>query len=313
MKKLKLHNPSYELLEKGFCEWLDILGYNHMTVYNMPHIVREFLHFLDTQGVSHINLLKQIHIKNYHHYINTRPNHRRGGGLSNKYILMHMQAIEKFLEYLHHKGVNNVPTSGVKLAAPQRKEITVLTEHEIKLLFNATNQESENPKQEILNARDKATLVVYYSCGLRRNEGVQLCVDDINLDTRILHVRKGKNYKERFVPFNKTNANYLQEYIYDYRTQLLKDKVENRLFINFYGKPMTGGTLYHRLKILQYSQEDIVLREKTIGLHTLRHSIATHLLQNGMALDKISRFLGHASMDTTQIYTHLIEKEEKIL
>jgi integrase/recombinase XerD len=152
-------------------------------------------------------------------------------------------------------------------------------------------------------------LVVYYSCGLRRNEGVQLTIDDVNLDTKLLHVRKGKNYKERYVPFNKANARYLQDYIHEYRPQLIKTKKESRLFINTTGKPLSGGTLYTRLKLLQQQSSDATLQQKNIGLHTLRHSIATHLLQNGMPLEKIARFLGHASLDTTQLYTQLLEKE----
>jgi len=71
---------------------------------------------------------------------------------------------------------------------------------------------------------------------------------------------------------------------------------------------MFGGGLYARLKLLQLQIEDIELQNKTIGLHTLRHSIATHLLEAGMPLDKISRFLGHSSLESTQIYTHLIDE-----
>ena len=104
------------------------------------------------------------------------------------------------------------------------------------------------------------------------------------------------------------NANYLQEWVYDYRSQVIKTKKEHRLFINIHGEPMTGGTLYTRLKLLQLQSENIQLQQKTIGLHTLRHSIATHLLQAGMSLEKIAKFLGHSSLESTQIYTHLLEK-----
>jgi integrase/recombinase XerD len=124
-----------------------------------------------------------------------------------------------------------------------------------------------------------------------------------------LHVKKGKNYKERFVPLNKTNAAYLQEWIYDYRSQIVKTKKEHRLFINIHGEPLTGGALYTRLKLLQQQSDNIALQQKNIGLHSLRHSIATHLLQAGMSLEKIAKFLGHNSLESTQIYTHLIESE----
>lgn len=312
MKKLQLKNPSYEYLEKAFREWLGILGYSTMTVYNMPNIIREFLHFLEQQDCKHIKELNQKHIRNYYQHISSRSNERRGGGLSNNYVNKHLQAIEKFLEFLSHKGVQNLPGIGIRQLKLNHKEITILSPEEIKMLYKATERETDHPKQEILNARDRALLTIFYGCGLRRNEGVHLCIDDVNLDTRILHIRKGKNYKERFVPFNKTGAKYLQDYIYDHRPTLLKDKKESRLFISVTGKPMIGGTLYSRLKMLQLLTEDTELQQKQVTLHNLRHSIATHLLQAGMGLEKIARFLGHSSLESTQIYTHLVEQQEKV-
>lgn len=309
MKKIQLQNQSYQYLELAFKEWLDVLGYCGMSVYNIPTIIREFLHFLDTQGVSHIKQLQQKDIKNYHQHISTRANQRRGGGLSNNYINKHIQAIEKFFEFLHHKGIHSIPACGIQQQKLQRKEITILTPSEIKLLFEQTTKEYDTEKEQAMQSRDRAMLVVFYSCGLRRNEGVNLSIDDINFDTRILHVKHGKQYKERFVPLNKTNAAYLQEWVYDYRTILLSTKTEHHLFIANNGAPLTGGTLYARLQLLQQQSENLELQQKTIGLHTLRHSIATHLLQAGMSLEKISRFLGHDSLESTQIYTHLANPE----
>ena len=98
MKKLLLNNPAFEYLETGFTEWLDILGYSEMSVYNIPHIIREFLHELEKKQVTQIKDLNQTHIRSYYRYINNRSNQRRGGGLSNNYLNKHLQAIEKFLE-----------------------------------------------------------------------------------------------------------------------------------------------------------------------------------------------------------------------
>ncbi|MFY0602151.1 MAG: tyrosine-type recombinase/integrase, partial [Cyclobacteriaceae bacterium] len=183
----------------------------------------------------------------------------------------------------------------------------VLTETEIQHLYKATNRETDHPRQASFNARDKALLTIFYGCGLRRNEGVHLGIDDINYERRILHVRKGKNYKERFVPFNKNGSKMLQDWVYDHRPQLLKDNRISSFFIGYGGKPMQPHALYRRLKHLQLATESIELQQKQLGLHTLRHSIATHLLQHGMELQKIQRFLGHSSLESTQIYTHLIE------
>lgn len=316
MKKLNLKNTSYQYLEKGFKEWLDILGYSEMTVYNQPNIVREFLHHLELKSINHINLLSQKHIKSYHDYISKRPNQIRGGGLSNNYINKHIQALEKFLEYLNHKEVHILNGTGIRLQKLYRKEIEIVSVSEIKELYKLTEKEITSVKgslsvrvQEAMSARDKAMLVIYYSCGLRRKEGIYVRLNDINLDTRILHVKKGKNYKERFVPFNKTNAQYLENYIYDHRPVLAKSKKESSLFISRnHGKGMSGNSIYRRLKLLVLKSDNIELQQKEIGLHTLRHSIATHLLQNGMELQQIQKFLGHSSLESTQIYTHIIEK-----
>lgn len=311
MKKLPLKNPSFEYLEKAYREWLDILGYSSESVDHMPTIVREFLHYLESIKINHITELQPKHYKSYFNHISSRSNQRSGGGLSNNYLNKHIQSLEKFYEFLVHKGTQGVPPVNLRQLKLEYREITVLTEHEIKALFKATEIESNHPKQEAFNSRDRAMLTVFYGCGLRRNEGVHLTVDDINFDRRILHVRKGKNYKERFVPFSKVSSKHLQEWVYDHRPGLVKSQKEGSLFIGRVGNPMQGSSLYVRLKLLQLNTESIALQQKELGLHTLRHSIATHLLANGMELQKIQRFLGHSSLESTQIYTHLIKQDSE--
>jgi integrase/recombinase XerD len=313
MKKLVLKNPSYEYLEKAYREWLDILGYCKESTDHMPAIIREFLHYLETNKINQITELQPKHYKSYFNHISSRSNLRRGGGLSNNYLNKHIQSLEKFYEFLIHKGTQGVPPVNLRQLKLETRDITVLTEEEIKALYKATYREmptslptGAEQRWESFNARDRAMLTVFYGCGLRRNEGVHLNVDDINFDRRILHVRKGKNYKERLVPFSKTSSQHLQEWIYDHRPGLVKSQKEGSLFIGRMGPPMLGGSLYTRLKLLQLNTENIELQQKNIGLHTLRHSIATHLLANGMELQKIQRFLGHSSLESTQIYTHLI-------
>lgn len=311
MRNLTLKNTSYEHLYKAFSEWLDILGYASMNRLNMASIVREFLHYLEQQECNQINGLEQLHYKTYFNHISSRTNQRRGGGLSNNYLNKHIQALEKFYEFLIHKGVTNIPPVALKQLKLPKSERTVLTQSEIQELYTATEIENNQIYQTELNARDKVLLTIFYSCGLRRNEGVNVELNDINFDTRILHVRKGKRNKERFVPFSKTSSKHLQEWVYDYRPTFNKDSRNGSLFISRFGKSMTGGSLYVRLKRLIQKIDNPILQSKDIGLHTLRHSIATHLLQNGMELTKIQQFLGHSSLETTQIYTHLLETEEK--
>lgn len=305
MKKLVLNNPHFEFIEKSFGEWLDILGYSHHTIYNLPNHVRELLYYLEQNGIHHIKQLEVNQIREFYQQLKNRNNQRQGGGLSNSYLNKHLQALYKFADYLWQSGKIALPALCIDWEADDTAEIIVLTPDEIKLLYKATENYNVGTELEPFNSRDRAMISIFYGCGLRRNEGYHLNLSDINFDRRILRVRKGKNYKERLVPFNKTNANYLQEYIYDWRPGIVKDKKDPAFFISQRGTRMDTQSMALRLKLLQQRTDDITLQQKNVRLHVLRHSIATHLLQNGMELEKIARFLGHSSLESTQIYTHL--------
>lgn len=311
MKSLALKNPSFRYLEQSFKEWLDILGYAPISVYNMPLQVRELLYYLESQKINNIKELEIKHIREHYDRLKERSNARRGGGLSNDHLNKHIQALRKFTDYLRQVGRLTLPELPIKNEEDQGKTIPVLSEEEIQLLFKSTYKIPErrpnlNDKQiEAIQARDRAMLAIFYGCGLRRNEAVSLDVSDINFDQSLLHVRKGKNYKERLVPISKTSLKHLQDYIYDHRPEILQGCKSEALFISMKLKRMDGQTMLIRLKYLQHQTENADLIEKEIGLHTLRHSIATHLLQAGMKLDYIARFLGHGSLESTQIYTHL--------
>src|SRR5690554_5703496 len=310
MKNLPIETSGYHYLEKAFGEWLDILGFAPKTVYSLPNIIREFLYFLERNNCKQINLLQSQHIKDYYEYLTVRANERQGGALSSSHINYHFWSLEKFFEFLHHKGAKNLPAINLKRLKTDTLKREILTQEEIKELYHIVeNQESPTQKQEALNYQNKVMLTVYYGCGLRRSEGTNLNTDDINFDTRILHVKKGKNSKQRLIPFNKTALKILQEWIFDYRAILVRDKSESKLFISRFGKSMAGDGLSRRLQKIIDQSENPKIKEKTITLHSLRHSIATHLLANGMDLQKVQRFLGHSSLETTQIYTHLIEEE----
>jgi integrase/recombinase XerD len=145
-------------------------------------------------------------------------------------------------------------------------------------------------------------LSIYYGCGLRRSEGVNLDAKDILLKEKLVFVRAGKGYKERYVPMNEAVKEDLDNYLYE-RSGSLEGcgSKEESFFISYLAKRMSGNALITRVQNLANKAKI----GKTIGLHTLRHSIATHLLQSGMTLEEVSQFLGHSSLESTQIYTHL--------
>lgn len=312
MKQLQISNASFRYLEQSFKEWLDIMGYAPSSVYAMPLQVRGLLHYLEGQDVKNIKELDARHIKAYYAKLKERANARWGGGLSNNHLNKNIQSLRKFTDYLRQVGRLTLPALPIRNEETDARQIHVLTEEEIQLLFKATYKKPErNPncmndeQMEALQARDRAMLAIYYGCGLRRNEGVCMNVGDVNFDRALVHVRKGKNYKERFVPVSKASLKYLQDYVYDHRAVLLQGSKSESFFVSQRGGRVQGQTLFLRLKYLQHQAQDFDLIEKEIGLHTLRHSIATHLLQAGMKLEYIARFLGHGSLESTQIYTHL--------
>lgn len=309
MKQLPIKSEAFQYVERSFREWLDILGYSTQTVYQLPLHIRELFYWLEQQGCTQLNQITTTKIKEHYNNLKHRSNQRRSGALSNNYLNKHLQAFHKFSDYLRQSGKMELPYLNVRFEEPNQKPIQVLSVNEIKALFEATEIHPQNEKWEAIAARDKAMLCVYYSCGLRRNEGYHLDLSDINFDRQVLHVRKGKNYKERFVPFNKASSKYLEHYVFDYRPFFSHAKELNALFISVKGSRMEGQSMAIRLKLLQQKTDEIELQQKDLTLHTLRHSIATHLLQNGMDLQKISRFLGHSSLESTQIYTHLMNSK----
>jgi integrase/recombinase XerD len=291
-------------LIQDFKQWLDILGYAETTVYNLPIHLREFFNYLENRNVNQINQIQTSHVTDYYKYLKCRPNQRREGGISKGHLNKHQQALFKFREYLkahNHKGIN------IHLKREEKNDkdsLNVLTQEEIKQLFEATSYSNQDDK---IRYRDKAILVCCYSCGLRRNELTHLDVSDIIFDKQRIYVRKGKNYKERFVPINKHSSKILEEYIYDWRTEFYKYKETEALFINYRGGRLLGMSFANRLKAIIKATENSSLQERNITLHSLRHSIATHLLEQGADIEHISTFLGHTSLESTQIYTHFLE------
>lgn len=312
MRKLPLNNPSFIYLENSFGEWLDVLGYSSQTVYGLPLAVREFLCYLERNEVGHIRLLTGKHFRDYYSELTSRSNQRKGGGLSSNHLNKHIQALRKFVEYLNQTGKLDLIEMPLKNEKLEEREISWLTPFEVQSLIKASylkpqfkNSKRPDSFHEALQARDRAMIAVFYGCGARRNEGVNIDLSDINWDSSTLHIRKGKRYKERLVPISKQSFKFLESYVFDYRRIICPTPKTDALFVSERGGRVQSQSLFLRLKMLQQNSDSASLREKEIGLHSLRHSIATHLLHNGMQLPSISRFLGHSSLESTQIYTHL--------
>jgi integrase/recombinase XerD len=319
MKRLPVVSPAYQYIEKSFKEWLEALGYSWQGVYYMPIQIRGLLNRLERQNKAQLKDITTEAIKDYYYNeLKQRKNLMRDAGtLSNKHLNKNLQALRKFVEYLRQTGKLQIPLLNIKQEEIIDNKPTVLTEEEIMLLFKATETIPDKMKHakprefyEMLNHRDKAMLSIFYGCGLRRNEGYHLNITDIHLESAVVHVRKGKGYKERLVPISKKGTEHITAYLYDARPMLIRDNKEEAFFLNHNGKRLGGQMLMLCVQALVKRTESTAMQQKEIGLHTLRHSIATHLLAHGMSLEKIKDFLGHSSLESTQIYTHLINEND---
>lgn len=292
MQQVQLQISEYKNLVTRFKDWLQLLNFEPSTIKYAPKKIHEFFHWLEKQQIKEIGEVNKPIISNYFEYLKTRQNKRKGGKLSKNYLRTHLTALRKLARYLRENQERSFEVD-IKLTGAAQTTVTIFSKDEIKDLYSACDT-------DILGMRDKAMLAVYYGCGLRRNEGVNLDINDVLFDRNLLYVRKGKNYKERYVPISSGVKEDLQNYIDFVRPVLIKDNTK-ALFLTQYGNRLGSNSMADRLQNLKEKSEI----NKEAGLHALRHSIATHLLQSGMELEKIKRFLGHASLESTQIYTHV--------
>jgi integrase/recombinase XerD len=312
---IQIISPQFKQLETGFIKWLQTLNYSEATVSTRKRSIKEFLLYLERCGIANVESMNEKKVKLFVRYLQRRENRRYGSGLMNATINLGIGSVNKFFEYLQQIGK---PTpNDLKYLEDNYKPRTVLTMPEINQLYETTYQkhhfahEETQAKQEAVSQRDRAMLSIYYGCGLRKSEGVNLNIGDILIERKLVHVRKGKGSKERQVPATDKNLKYIIEYLNVGRTLLLSgsETETESFFINQYGEACGDQGLSLRLKRLVKNSGNSVLRAKKPALHTLRHSIATHLLQQGMEIELIQKFLGHSSLEATQIYTHLVNSD----
>ena len=296
-----LHSDEHKLLRQGFAEWLAILGYASTSVTILPDHLQEFLHYQEAHGKGTLGQLTASDATTFIHHLQTRIGIRTGRGFSAAHINKYIQALHLFSRYIRESGKSGIGFTLEQLEADTPAPAW-LTRREIHRLYAATGD-------NVLGIRDRAMLSVFYGCGLRLQEGASLELPDIVHDRRMLYVRRGKGYRERYVPIAAKSYDAIRDYIEQARPELMQRPCP-ALFIDANkGRPITKQSLYLRIKVL-VRKAGI---DKPVGTHTLRHSIATHLLQSGMPLERIQAFLGHRVLDSTQLYTHLVNEPVKSL
>lgn len=309
-------NETYQNLAEHYYRYLLRLGYsNHYTKCRYRYI-KEFFHYLEQKGFYQIEQTTAKQINEYYDYISHRPNKTNGGTLSQKTTHGHMRNVKDLFVMLQTESlsaglvgkIKTNPCSTLKFPYPKEEseKRTILTQEEIKELYTATE-----------TAQERAILSMAYGCGLRVGELVKCNIEDIRLREKILIVPEGKGKKRRVVPMSSGTVKDLSDYYYNEREKLTKERDykpnENAFMLHSRGGRMQKGTYNRNLKIVIERCGNQTIVEKEITIHNLRHSIATHLIEQGIPVEQVRMFLGHSQLETTQVYTHISKQMLKNL
>lgn len=251
--------------------------------------------FLEYLRENEIPSFKQVNKEVIVNYMQAEKNNNK----ANSSILRSVSSLRKFFQYLAQEKIIEkdpmllIDTSKKKQHLPQ-----VLTKEEVEKLLHSPNT------GQVLGLRDRAMLELMYATGLRISEIINLKLEDLHLTMGTLQTL-GKGHKERIVPVGDEAIKWINRYLEEARPKLLKQKRSNYLFLNFHGNNLTRQGVWKNLKA-EVRKAGI---QKNITPHTLRHSFATHILENGADLRIVQELLGHADISTTQIYTHLSNKQ----
>lgn len=300
MKKTMINRADLLAHIAPYRKYLKTKGYAPSTVRSGGNLIREFFAHLEKEGIASIHSVERSDIGAFMQKLTKRENQNDPGkGLAPGSLAKYWQVLVNFDKYLQDtlQGRLCMPLS--RSISLVRKETNILTEAEIHALYGACATDTP------LGLRDRAVLALYYGCGLRRKEGLCVDINDLHFAQNLIHVRAGKGRRERQVPMTRQVKNDLTLYLYQGRPYLLRKGREVAAFLlSERGYRPSGETIDLRLKKLQQCSQMPSLQAKNVSLHLLRHSIASHLLQRGMNLKRIARFLGHEALNSTQHYTH---------
>ena len=274
-------------MEKQLKQFFEFLEFgkklSNNTLQSYKRDLKQFEAFIN-ENKKNYNKLKQEDIREYIKYL-----HENGKKAST--ISRGIASIRSFYQYeLKNRKVKTDPTEGIKSPKIEKRLPSVLTSKEIELLLEQPNG------VDLKGIRDKAMLEFAYATGMRVTEIISLNVEDVNLEEGFVLCRNAE--KQRTIPLGAMSLKALKAYIEEARDFLIKDENENALFVNINGKRLTRQGFW---KIIKYYKEQAHIT-KDITPHVLRHSFATHLLQNGADLKAIQSMLGHSDISSTQIY-----------
>lgn len=266
-------------IEKGLSE-------NTIAAYRRD--LNHYLDYLAAQKISNLDFIDRQIVQQWFGVLHDE-------GRSTKSIARFTSTIRSFHQFaLREKYAAKDPTVLIETPKYERKLPDVISIDEIDLLLTTPETSKNN------GYRDRTMLELLYATGIRVSELINIEVEDVNLLMGFVKVF-GKGNKERIIPLGETVIELLKTYIENVRPQLLKKQVTHTLFLNMQGKPLTRQGIW---KIIKQTGAKAGI-QKRLTPHTLRHSFATHLLENGADLRAVQEMLGHSDISTTQLYTHV--------
>jgi len=279
MKKLIHEFINYLSVERG-------LASNTLESYGRD--LRQYSQYLQVDTAANLDSVSRSTIVNYLLFLQTQ-------GKATATVARRLAALKAFYQFLmREKMIVADPTANLESPKLEKRLPKVLTVNEVERLLAQARPGDPS------GMRDRAMLELLYATGLRVSELVDLNVKDVNLETGYIRC-SGKGSKERIVPLGSLAILSCREYLTHGRAKLVKNRDESSLFVNHHGHRLTRQGFW---KIVKRYADDAKI-EKDITPHTLRHSFATHLLENGADLRSVQEMLGHADISTTQIYTHV--------
>ena len=269
---------------KNFLEFLEIdKKVSKNTLQSYERDILQFDKYLSDKKMNY-SKINQEDIKEY-------LNHLQEIGKKTSSISRSLASIRSFYQYESRvKKIKNNPTEGVQSPKVEKHAPNILSSQEVELLL-------DQPKDvDLKGTRDKAMLEFAYATGMRVTEMISLNIEDVDVENSTV-VCKTAN-KQRVIPLGSMSLKALKEYIEDARPILVRDEEEKALFVNINGRRLTRQGFW---KIVKYYKDQAHIT-KDITPHVLRHSFATHLLQNGADLKSIQTMLGHSDISSTQVY-----------
>lgn len=283
-----------DFLEK-FLEYISVekgLAKNTIDSYNRD--LKSYISYLRTKNINILNDTNRTTIVSYLLLMQKK-------GKASSSISRACAAIKSFYQFLFREHIiDEDPTDNLDTPKLEHRLPKVLTIEEVQMLLCQPNTTT------LLGMRDRTMLELLYATGMRVSELISLSTQDVNLEMGFLRCI-GKGSKERIVPIGCVAIHYLEQYINNVRNMMLNGKKIDTLFLNCQGNSMTRQGFWKIIK--KYSHQAGI--NKRITPHTLRHSFATHLLENGADLRSVQEMLGHADISTTQIYTHITRNKIK--